>query len=292
MESLTAKMSCFIRAYHCKENFVHVFSDEFAEILLGDDYDRIRQSIADGLQFFLPGFNGTAEEGVRKTVATLLGPSVLGRSVFCDDCFTNERRIGCRQLLLLAAGYDTAALRLSDGEISAFEADYPHLLQDKRERLATKSLKTKATYVPCDLKEDGWPQVLIQNGFDTRKKTFTSMMGISYYLSERELHRIFEKLFQILCDGSAVCMDYPVDAPPCNDGITRKLAAGAGEAMCATYTDRFMEQMLSDCGFKIYELLNGKAMTNRYFALYNMANPEYPMHAPDDVHYLLAVRKR
>ena len=80
MDNLTAKVSCFARAYHYKNNRVHIFADEVAEKLLGDDYDLVAQSMSQGISFFLPGFQGTQKEGLRLIVEKHLSPSVLGRS--------------------------------------------------------------------------------------------------------------------------------------------------------------------------------------------------------------------
>lgn len=34
MDNMTAKVSCFARAYHYNNNQVHIFKDSFAELLL------------------------------------------------------------------------------------------------------------------------------------------------------------------------------------------------------------------------------------------------------------------
>ena len=64
MDHLTAKVSCFARAYHRRTNAVPVFDDTAAEALLGEDFPQIAQSMKDGAAFFLPGFTGTPEERV------------------------------------------------------------------------------------------------------------------------------------------------------------------------------------------------------------------------------------
>ena len=51
MVNMTAKVSCFARAYHYKNNSIHIFSDNIAEELLGDDYNQIEKNMADGLDF-------------------------------------------------------------------------------------------------------------------------------------------------------------------------------------------------------------------------------------------------
>ena len=38
MDNMTAKVSCFARAYHYNNNQVHIFKDSFAELLLGDEF--------------------------------------------------------------------------------------------------------------------------------------------------------------------------------------------------------------------------------------------------------------
>ena len=88
MDNTTAKVSCFARAYHFENNKTHIFADSMAARLLGDDYDHIAERMMQGINFFLPGFDGTKEE-LRLIVDKQLSPSVLGRSAYCErvDCF-------------------------------------------------------------------------------------------------------------------------------------------------------------------------------------------------------------
>lgn len=115
MENLTVKISCFARAYHYKTNERPIFGDSAAAALLARDYDAIAAHIAQGIQFFVPGFTGSADEALKIAVDGQLSPSVLGRSAFAEQCLTNEVRLGCRQYVLFAAGYDTFALRAPKG---------------------------------------------------------------------------------------------------------------------------------------------------------------------------------
>lgn len=55
MDNMTAKVSCFARAYHYKNNSIHIFSDNIAEKLLGDDYNQIEKKYDRRIGFFLPG---------------------------------------------------------------------------------------------------------------------------------------------------------------------------------------------------------------------------------------------
>lgn len=111
MENITAMVSCFARAYHTGANACPVFSDTAARALLGSDYEAIAQNMLEGMDFFLPDFRGTPEEGLRRIVDGQLAPSVLARSAYCEAALAEETKRGCGQYVLFAAGYDSYALR-------------------------------------------------------------------------------------------------------------------------------------------------------------------------------------
>lgn len=96
MDNMTAKVSCFARAYHYyNNNSIHIFTDDIAEKLLGEDYNQIAKSMSDGIDFFCPGFEGTREKGLRLILDRQLSPSVLGRSVFCESKLAYAIANGC-----------------------------------------------------------------------------------------------------------------------------------------------------------------------------------------------------
>lgn len=97
MDNITAKVSCFARAYHYNNNSIRIFTDDIAEKLLGEDYNQIAKSMSDGIDFFCPGFEGTREEGLRLILDRQLSPSVLGRSVFCESKLAYAIANGCKQ---------------------------------------------------------------------------------------------------------------------------------------------------------------------------------------------------
>lgn len=45
MDNTTAKVSCFARAYHLENNKTHIFADSMAKKILGDDFDKIAESM-------------------------------------------------------------------------------------------------------------------------------------------------------------------------------------------------------------------------------------------------------
>lgn len=73
--------------------------------------------------------------------------------------------------------------------------------------------------------------------------------------------------------------------------VNRALAAGAGEAMRASYAPGEMETLLADCGFLTCEHLRPEDMTAQYLAVCGRLSPGHAMRAPEGVNNVLAVRK-
>lgn len=291
MDHMTAKVSCFARAYHYKNNRKHIFKDSAAELLLGSDYEQIALNMVNGILFFLPGFAGSREEGLRLIVDKQFSPSVLGRSAFCEKMLEKEKGLGCKQYIIFASGYDTYSLRNTDKALSVFEMELPELLTDKIERIKRTGIETDSVFVSCNLAEMTWKEKLLQNGYMSTQKSFGSLLGISYYLSKEEFRSLLQAVSELMVDGSVICFDYPSDEESSESKINQMLAMGAGEQMKAMYSDLELEELLSSCGFEITVHLNADEMTRQYFSDYNNCNSEYEMKAPIGVGYVLAERK-
>lgn len=291
MDNMTAKVSCFARAYHYKKNRVHIFKDSAAELLLGNEYEQIEENMVEGMSFFLPGFDGTKEEGLRLIVDKQLSPSVLGRSAFCEKMLEKEKGNGCKQYIIFASGYDTYSLRNEDQMLSVFEMDLPELLADKMERIKRTGNRTDTVYVPCNLAETTWKEKLLQSGFMPTQKSFGSLLGISYYLSKGEFQSLLQTISELMAEGSAICFDYPSEEESRETRTNQLLAMGAGENMKATYSDLELEELLSSCGFEKTIHLNHDELTRQYFSDYNNCNKAYEMKAPVGVGYILAKKK-
>lgn len=290
MDNTTAKVSCFARAYHFENNKTHIFADNMAKKILGEDYDQIAQSMSQGIGFFLPGFEGTKEEGLRLIVDKQLSPSVLGRSAYCEEKLWGMIKNGCSQYLIFASGYDTFSIRNTDGSVNVFELDLPDLLDDKKKRIDNAGLRSGSKFVPCDLADESWVKKLLEKGFRSSEKSFGSLLGISYYLEKDEWKKLLELTAGIMPIGSAICFDFPLIDESRETKVNRSLAGGAGEQMKARYPSTEMEKLLSECGFIIEEQLVSEEMTKRYFFEYNKKTPDHPMNAPSGVDYVFAIR--
>ena len=290
MDNMTAKVSCFARAYHHKNSRKHIFDDNMAEKLLGKDYEEIAQNMSDGVNFFFPGFEGTKEEGLKLIVDKQLSPSVLARSAYCERKLGEERKNGCGQYVVFASGYDTFAMRNADEKLSVYELDLPEMISDKIERVEKSAVRSRAIYIPCNLAEEVWKEKLAESGYRRDEKAFGSLLGISYYLSKQEFEKLLINVNEIMTAGSGICFDYPSTDESNETKKNQMLASGAGEQMKAMYFYSEMKSLLQKCGFDLSEHLDDKEMTERYFSEYNECNSKNQMQAPAGVAYVKAIK--
>lgn len=291
MEHMTAKVSCFARAYHYKNNATHIFEDKAAKDLLGNDYEKIAQSMSEGLQFFFPDFEGTKEEGLRLIVDKQLSPSVLARSAYCESKLVDTRRDGGTQYLIFASGYDTFSIRNEDQLLSVYELDLPEVIADKIERIKNAGMRSRAKYIPCDLSENVWKDKLKKAGYDAAGQSFASLLGISYYLGKEEFQKLLMNINEVMASGSVICFDYPSTDESNETRKNQMLACGAGEQMKALYSYEEIKSFLQQCGFELTEHKNEQEITKEYFSNYNSCNPTHYMQAPMGVAYVLAKKR-
>lgn len=300
--SLTALVSAFSRAYHAEHNRHPVFKDSLARAILTDEeYHDIGFNMSQGTGFFLPEFRGSQEEGLRAVVDWQLSPTPLGRAAFTEQALHNAVMLGAGQYLIVAAGYDTFAYRQPEwaNHLQIYEIDHPATAEDKRRRTAMfpNGKPANVHEVPADLTEAGWEkQLLAAPEFDPSRISFSSLLGLSYYLTKTEFKKLLSVLADLLPAGSSFAFDYP-------DGLTFTekagertqkqliIAARSGEPMKASYTYPELEQLLEDCGLLIYRHLTPPEITRELFQAYNEKQPEHPLSAFDNVNYCLAVKR-
>jgi methyltransferase (TIGR00027 family) len=239
-----------------------------------------------GIQYFAPGFRGTQEEALRFIVNHQLAPSVLARSAFCERAIDNAVRLGCRQIVIYACGYDTFSLRTHNQSLTVYELDRPEMIADRWKRIARTDLEPACHVedIGCDLSRSAWKERLIEAGFDVERPSFSSLLGIGYYLTEDEFEKLIAGIASLSCEGASICLDYPINEEGRESARNRELAAAAGEAMKARYSYGEMEALLSRAGFLIYDHMDADEATEAFFK-------DSDMTAPAGVGYCLAVRK-
>jgi methyltransferase (TIGR00027 family) len=145
------------------------------------------------------------------------------RTKYFDEYFRRAADAGTRQVVILAAGLDSRAYRLSwpDGT-TIFELDRPQVLDFKREVLAGHGAQPRAERreIAVDLRED-WPQALRDNGFDAAKPSAWIAEGLLIYLPAAAQEQLFTGIHSLSCPASHVAVEDGAPLP--EDDFEEKL---------------------------------------------------------------------
>ncbi len=156
-----------------------------------------------------------AYEGSR-TDMTMETDSIAVRTRFFDDFFLNAARDGIRQSVILAAGLDARAYRLSwpPGSV-VYEVDQPKVVEFKTTAMANLGATPAADRctVSVDLRDD-WPAALRHSGFDTNQPTSWSAEGLLMYLPPEAQDRLFDNITELSAPGSKLATEYHPDSGP------------------------------------------------------------------------------
>lgn len=138
------------------------------------------------------------------------------RTRFFDDQLIDACSIGCRQVVLLAAGLDTRAFRLAwPPGVRLFELDLPDVVSFKDAVLAERGAVPRCGRVslPVDLRGD-WPAALVDAGFDRRQPTAWLAEGLLIYLTAEEATRLLESIVALSAPGSQLVCERANFADP------------------------------------------------------------------------------
>jgi len=136
--------------------------------------------------------------------------SIAVRTRFFDDFFLNAARDGVLQSVILAAGLDARAYRLSwpSGTV-VYEVDQPQVIEFKTTTMSGLGAAPAAERrtVSIDLRED-WPAALRSSGFDVTQPTAWSAEGLLMYLPPEAQDRLFDNITELSATGSQLATEY------------------------------------------------------------------------------------
>lgn len=193
-----------------------IFDDYVAQELISKkEISEISENMINGIQFFNEGIaqtlQGKSEEVLKWITQVQLSPTPLARAAYCEKVLLNEIMLGLKQYVILGAGLDTFCFRHSELEkiLEIFEIDHPSTQEFKKKRLDNANLITPGNlhFVSMDFTKKFSFQKLIDEGFEN-KKTFFSLLGVSYYLTKKENSRLISSLFAKAPIGSSIVFDY------------------------------------------------------------------------------------
>lgn len=135
---------------------------------------------------------------------------LVPRTRYGDDYLRSHYSKGCRQLVLLGAGFDARAYRMDGlGDLRVFEVDQATTFDVKEPLLHGEPLKvaSRAT-VSTEFSEGGrWARDLVAAGFDTSVPTVWLLEGLLMYLSAGDTATLMQDIGSLSASGSAVFHD-------------------------------------------------------------------------------------
>ncbi|MFS0749427.1 class I SAM-dependent methyltransferase [Oceanobacillus sp. 1P07AA] len=298
--SLTSLVSAFGRAYHSKYDSPKIFDDSIAiQLISQKEYHDIEENMVEGIQFFnkeiAEKFKDNSDEILKWITQVQLSPTPLARAAYCENVLKSEIRLGLKQYVILGAGLDTFCFRHPrlENTVEIFEIDFPSTQEYKIQKLAEVDLKIPSNlhFVPMDFTKIFSYEKLVEKAF-SYKKTFFSLLGVSYYLTKDELSSLLDHLFANVPTGSSLVFDYADERLFEEKGFSNrvenmvKMAMASGEPMKSCFSLSEMEKMLDKSGLLIYEHLSPANIKKRYFSNRN----DY-LTAFETIHYIHAVKK-
>jgi methyltransferase (TIGR00027 family) len=183
--------------------------DRLAERLLGD------ASALGPDHPMAEALSSTYESAMQNFEVAGMVRAMLERTRFIDEALERAIGAGATQVLIPGAGLDSHAYRCGELLASArvFEVDRPATLAYKRRRVdeALGGPPENLTYVPVDLEQEGLPEALARHGYDTSRRTFVIMEGLTMYVPEEALRATF-RFFASHAPGTSVVFDFATHA--------------------------------------------------------------------------------
>lgn len=134
---------------------------------------------------------------------------MASRTRFFDNFFLDATNAGIRQAVILAAGLDARAYRLSwPAGTVVFEVDQPEVIAFKTQALADLGAEptTDRRVVSVDLRND-WPAALREAGLDTSKPIAWIAEGLFGYLPPEAQDRLLDLIGEISPPGSRLAAE-------------------------------------------------------------------------------------
>ncbi len=140
---------------------------------------------------------------------------MLVRTKFIDSRLEAAVRHGATQVVILGAGYDSRAYRLTEllRDVQIFEVDQPATQQMKitRVRKALGDPPANLTYVPLDFRADDLSSALASAGYRSNQKTFFIWEGVTMYLPAEAVKQTLRWVSSHSGRGSTIVFDYTYD---------------------------------------------------------------------------------
>lgn len=213
------------------------------------------------------------------------------RTRFFDDFLQRvPLQHGVGQIVLVAAGLDTRAFRLTWPEQTRlFELDRPSVLEYKEQILHAARARSV-----CDRRVFGvdlttpWKETLVASGFDPQEPSCWLLEGLLFYITNEQVARLLDEVTSLAAPGSWLGFDV-VNGVALTSPLTRKwieMQASSGAPWIGTMDQP--EEFLSARGWKT-TLTHAGAPDANYE---RWTFPVIPVNMPDMPHNWFVVARK
>ena len=178
-----------------------------AERICNDPY--ARAMIPNGILFSL--LKLMIKSGLYERMAPGAIAFICGRERYIDDYLKVCLSEGFDQIVILGAGFDTRAYRISGIEHTrVFEIDQTATQEVKLKRLKKiiDPLPAYVTFVPMDFNTQELGELLQSSGYNEQGKTLFIWQGVTYFLTAEGVDNTLAFIANHSGPGSAVIFDY------------------------------------------------------------------------------------
>ncbi len=266
-ESVTAKICAFVRAWHSNRARHKIYDDYLAYDMLGkEEYDNIYDLISGGLD----GTMQFSKEDTEQIISEYFASIPLSRIHFNESRLADfAKENGKIQYVICGAGSDTFSFRNDNEDIEVFEIDHPDTQRYKLEKIRELewNIRRNVHYVPVDFEKERMCDKLLAAGFDTEKKTFFSILGVTYYLTLDVFTDTLKQMAELSALGSAVVFDYPIKTGRFPRRVERLelMTEALGEVMRGGYDYNDVSRALYGLGFQIDTYMPPEKVQKEYF---------------------------
>ena len=267
-ESVTAKICAFVRAWHSNRSRQKIYDDYLAYDFMGkDEYDNIYELISSGLD----GTQRFSRDDTEQIIAEYFAPIPLSRIHFNESRLQDFAEQNDKiQYVICGAGSDTFSFRNDNENIEIYEIDHPDTQRYKLDKINELEWKLRKNvhYVPVDFEKERMCDKLLAAGFDPKKKTFFSILGVSYYLTLDVFTDTLRQMMELSSLGSKVVFDYPIKTGEFPPRVARleKITEALGEVMRGGFDYNEVSRALYSLGFQIDTYMPPEKVQREYFS--------------------------
>ena len=270
MISQTALLCALARAvythgYNDKKNREKVFEDEFALEFVGLKDYRSARNLAKEI-FPVKRFP------TKNLLDEYFLPIILPRNRFAEDIVEAKQRTGDVQYVLLGAGLDSFALRNKSKNVDVFELDLyeTQVFKIERMRKLFEKKRPRVHFVEIDFNKDSIIDRLASAGFNPKKRSIFSILGVSYYIPIEIFFKTVSQISQIAAPGSGIVFDYYEKENSFAPTLTKlarlkQIASDCGEHMADGYAPSEVAELVKKAGFKSCQDLSPQDINETFF---------------------------